>query len=332
MPLLRHIEAIPPARATGLLAEVYRQIDAEFSSAGPAVRMTSPAPELMAAGWALMREAQLVGEAPAVTKAIVALGVSLCNGVDYDVEGYLAILRALGAVETAEAIAAGGLPSDPEFAELLFWARSTGGFSPEPVPAEHAVEYQGTALFTHYVNRMVAAFLPAGLRPGGMRAEDPPAFEGAPVLRELTRSREPGTSLALISGNPTRQAPDWAGDTPIGAAFAGLSATAAQGSAFLSAEGRDRVSEVIAVHRGLITPGFDLGAVLDDLDDGDRAAARVAILAALAPHRLQDAEVAAWRATNPALSDHCTVFLVAYGAMAAVDHIAERVGAGEAVS
>ncbi len=51
------------------------------------------------------------------------------------------------------------------------------------------------------------------------------------------------------------------------------------------------------------------------------AGAELAILAGLAPQTITDEQVAAWRATDRRLSDHCTIFLLAYGAMTAVTHI-----------
>ncbi|MEV4575791.1 hypothetical protein AB0K16_21350 [Nonomuraea jabiensis] len=81
-------------------------------------------------------------------------------------------------------------------------------------------------------------------------------------------------------------------------------------------------AEVIAEHRGRRLPVGDwLDQPLAGLAPDERAGARVAILAGLAPHAITDEHVAAWRATDRRFSDHCTVFLLAYGAMTAVTHI-----------
>ncbi|MEV1178501.1 hypothetical protein AB0J09_59990, partial [Nonomuraea sp. NPDC049784] len=111
--LIRHITPVPPHRARGTLAEVYAQVNAEFSSIGPAVMMMSPSPEIMAAGWSLMREAQLAGEAPALEKTVVALGAAQANGLDYDIEAFLSVLRLLGQPQLADTIERGDPPSDP---------------------------------------------------------------------------------------------------------------------------------------------------------------------------------------------------------------------------
>ncbi|MEV0390392.1 DNA-binding protein [Nonomuraea sp. NPDC050643] len=326
--LIRHITPVAPQRARGLLAEVYTQVNTEFSSIGPAVMMMSPAPELMAAGWSLMREAQLAGQVPPLDKAVVALGVAQANGLEYDVQAFLAVLRLLGEPDLADAIERWDRPADDRLAALLSWAFSTGsvGGEPAPFPSEVAAEFLGTVLFTHFVNRVAAAMLPAGLTPGSMDPADEPPFEGAPVLRELRRDLRPGATLPLLDGLPSGEAPKWAAGVPIGTAYAALAATAAQGSGLLSPQAAAVSSAVIAAHRGRRpTAGDWLEEPLAGLPEQERAGARVAVLAGLAPEAVTDELVAAWRATDRRFSDHCTVYLLAYGAMAAVTHIASDI-------
>lgn len=323
--LVRHVTAIGPETADGVLAEVYRQVSEEFSTIGPAVRMMSPSPELTAAGWALMREAQLVGDAPLRGKAMVALGVAQSLDCRYDAEAWLAMLRIVGAGELADEVESGGNPSDPELAALIEWARAAGSARPTPVPADAdlAAQYIGTALFTHFIDRMSDSMLPGGLLPGSMRAEDEPAFDGAPVFAGLGSDHEPGRSLALLQANPVGEYPVWAGDSSIGRAYAVLAATAAQGAGLLSEPARTAVAAAIGAHRyrGLDEETGWIEEALAGLSTEDQAGARVAILAGLAPRRLTDDDVAGWRAVDGRFTDHCTVYLLAYGAMAAVGRI-----------
>ncbi|WP_433428100.1 hypothetical protein [Nonomuraea sp. CA-141351] len=324
--LIRHITPVSPHRARGTLAEVYAQVNAEFSSIGPAVMMMSPSPEIMAAGWSLMREAQLAGEAPALEKSIVALGAAQANGLDYDIEAFLSVLRLLGRPQLADTIERGDPPSDPGLAALLDWAASTGVAAREPLKppfsGEVAAEYLGTLLFTHFIDRVAAAMLPAGLTPGSMDPDDEPPFDGAPVLRPLDQDLRPGATLPLLDGLPTAEPPAWAAGRPIGTAYATLAATAAQGSGLLTPAAATAAAAVIAEHRGRRLPVGDwLDRPLSSLSQGERMGARIAILAALAPEAITDEHVTAWRATDHRLSDHCTVSLLAYGAMTAVTHI-----------
>ncbi|GAA3595550.1 carboxymuconolactone decarboxylase family protein [Nonomuraea rosea] len=324
--LIRHITPVSPDRAKGVVAEVYAQVNAEFSSIGPAVMMMSPVPELMAAGWSLMREAQLAGDVPVLDKVMVALGAAQANRLDYDVQAFLAVLRLLGRPELADDIEGGGAPADPHLAALLRWAASTGveGRDPgrPPFSGQAAAEYLGTALFTHFVDRAAAALLPAGLTPGTMDPDDEPPFDGAPVLRELGQDLSPGATLPLLDGLPSGPPPAWAAGSPIGAAYAALVATAAQGGGLLSDAAADVATQVIAGHRGRRTAAGDwLEEPLAALPEQERLGARLAILAGLAPEAITDEHVAAWRATDRRFSDHCTVYLLAFGAMAAVTAI-----------
>ncbi|MEV0616559.1 hypothetical protein AB0I81_24805 [Nonomuraea sp. NPDC050404] len=321
--LVRHITPVSPDRATGVVAEVYAQVNAEYSNIGPAVMMMSPSPELLAAGWSLMREAQLAGEVPALEKAVVTLGVAQVNEMDFEIQAFLGVLRLLGQKELADTVEGGGRPADPALAALLRWAVATGG---DPVAApfggDAVAEYVGTTLFRHFIDRMAAVMLPAGLTPGSMVAGDEPPFEGAPVLRDLDQDLRPGVTLPLLDGLPAGEEPGWAAGRPIGTAYAALVATAAQGAGLLSPAAAQVAAGTIAEHRGRRRPAGDwLEESLSPLAEHERAGAKVAILAGLAPEEATGELVAAWRATDRRFSDHCTVYLLAYGAMAAVTHI-----------
>lgn len=320
---VRHVIPVAPERASGLVARVYEQVNAEASSVGPAVQMTSPAPEILAAGWSLLREAQLVGAAPVLDKTLVALGVSQANRCHYDTLAWLGALRLLGRPDLADALDRGEPLADARLAALLDWARSTAtAGAPETLPGEPVAEYFGTALFSHFINRMVLAMLPAGLTPGSLNPADDPAFEGAPVFRPWQTDRAPGASLSLLAGLPEGRLPQWAEGAAAGRAYATLAAVAGQGAGLLTSAACDVVRAVISAHRGRRT--VDIGQLdepLSRLPEQDQIGARVAILAGLLPEALTDDEMAAWRATDRRHSDHCSVYLLAYGAMTAVGHI-----------
>ena len=73
----------PPkaSTATGLTAEVHRQLREDFLGPLPTFQALSAAPEVMAATWALMREALLAGDADRVEREVVASAVSRANAV-----------------------------------------------------------------------------------------------------------------------------------------------------------------------------------------------------------------------------------------------------------
>ncbi len=331
---IRHVTPVTPAAAHGLVAEVYAWAGAGSRSVDLTFHMLSPAPEVLAAGWALMWEAQLIGTASASNRALVALGVSRVNACGYAEAAHLATLRRLGHEDLADTIAQGGTPTDPQAAVLLDWARATGTAGGPPVPpGEPVVEYFGAALATHFFNRLTLAMLPPGVRPVEAGPVDR-AFEGsfgdAPSDPwEAFQDRGPGTSLSLLAGLPRDTAPpEWADATPVGAAYTTLMAVAERGGDLLTPTARELVSDVIEAYRGrrIGDSGELIEAALTELPKPEQAGARVAILAGLAPEALTDAQVAAWRATSQdttdrRLLDHRTVLLLAYGAMTAVAHI-----------
>ncbi len=87
------------------------------------------------------------------------------------------------------------------------------------------------------------------------------------------------------------------------------------GAGLLDADDQNLVEETLSdwdgAHPPLGLSGFP--------DRRERPGARLAPPAALAPHRITDEDVAAWR--RPEHTDHCLVHLVAYGAFMAVDRI-----------
>ncbi|MDF3145422.1 DNA-binding protein, partial [Streptomyces sp. T21Q-yed] len=124
-----------------------------------------------------------------------------------------------------------------------------------------------------------------------------------------------GISLALLDDVDPGEAPAWAGGTPVGLAYAALLRAAMRGAGLLDTDDHHLVEQTLqdwdGTHPPLTPDGFP--------DRRERPAARLALLAALAPYRITAEDVAAWR--RPEHTDHCLVHLVAYGAFVAVDRI-----------
>jgi AhpD family alkylhydroperoxidase len=281
------------------VADVYDHVNAEFSTIGPAVMMLSPAPELLAPGWALLRESLVAGTVPRWRKEIVTVTVSQVNECAYDIAGHLMFLRLAGGEATADALERG---SDIAESDLVTWARMGG---PPPFSPAEAPEYIGTALALHFVNRFVNVLINADLRPGSMRE---PAFDGGPVARAIHQDRTPGDSLKLLPSIPDSGIPEWAGDSPVGPAYTALRTAALQGRHLLPEEAQHTVEAAIAGRSP--EPATDPGT-------------RLAILAGLAPGRITETDIAAWRAGGP-FTDHCLLHLLAYGAMTAIGHIEQE--------
>jgi AhpD family alkylhydroperoxidase len=328
----RHVTPVPRRAATGLVAAAYARSAAELGAAfSPHL---SPAPELHAATWAALREAQLAGQAPRAGKEAVAAAVAVANSCPFCVDAHTALIHAAGAHRLADTIARGETPDDPGEAALVAWAKATRmPEAPElrtpPFPAELAAEYVGTVLVNHFINRMIDALRPGVVLPANpILARVGRRLAGLALARTVRRPRRPGQSLPLLADTAGTAPPVWAAHTPIGTAFAALRNAAQAGGVPLGAPTQAVIRARIAAWDGTHPPlaGDWLDEPLAATSTTNRPGARLALLAAAAPYRITDADVAAWRATHPADAD--LVRLLAFGAFTAVDRIEAAVTAG----
>ncbi|MGI8331723.1 carboxymuconolactone decarboxylase family protein [Actinomadura scrupuli] len=334
----RYVSPVTTERATGQVAGVYAQLAADFGLARMPLFMTlSPEPGVLAATWALLRESLLAGRAPRTGKEVVATGVSLANRCPFCVDAHTVLLHATGAHRLAETLARGQAPADPEQARLLAWATATRTpGAPElaapPFPDGLAPEYIGTALAFHFINRMASALLTDNLLPGNLqRSRLVRSLSGRTLGRAVRRRLPAGDSLPLLAGLPTGPAPAWAAGAPVGTAFAALRATATTGGALLGEPARATVLSTVTGWEGGAHPPLADGRLdrpLAALPAPDRPGARLALLTALAPYRITDADVTGWRGTGR--TDAELVRLLAFGALAAVER-AERAITGTPV-
>ncbi|MFF5250268.1 carboxymuconolactone decarboxylase family protein [Streptosporangium sp. NPDC000095] len=319
---------VTPEAATGRIAAVYGQATTDFGLARMPVLMTlSPVPGLLAATWALLRESLVAGPASRTGREVVALGVSMANRCPYCVAAHTTLLHATGDHRLAEDISRGDTPADPGHAALLGWATATrtpGAVGPEPAPfpAEHTAEYAGTALTFHFINRIASALLTDSMLPGRLQDSRLVRNLSGRVLARTVRRRLPaGESLPFLAEPPALPEPVWAAGTPVGTAFAALREAAGAGGALLGERARAAVLETVGAWDGEhpAMGGGWLDGPSADLTGSDLPGARLALLTALAPYRVTDADVAAWRVTHP--DDADLVRLIAYGAITAVEGV-----------
>ncbi|MBP2707810.1 carboxymuconolactone decarboxylase family protein [Microbispora sp. RL4-1S] len=331
---IRYISPVPRRTASGRVAEVYAQSVADFGQ--PAFMMLSPAPDLHAAAWAVLRESSLTGSAPRVDKEVVSVAVSHANRCRFCIDAHSILIHALGDHDLAEDLFHDRTPAEAGYAELVAWAKATrtpgaAQLPAPPFPAELAAEYIGTALLTHFINRMFSTLTDEQLLPGNLQRSRSVRRVGAMAYtRVVHRELNPGDSLPLLAGIPLGHSPAWAAGTPIATAFAALRGAAAAGGALLSGPGLDLLRTTVAQWDGTHqpSPGTWLPQRLAGLPGADRPATALALLAALAPHDITDADVTAWRASAH-VTDADLVRLLAYGAVVALDRIDETI-AGQA--
>ncbi|MFF1692596.1 carboxymuconolactone decarboxylase family protein [Streptomyces sp. NPDC058257] len=334
MATFRYTDPVLPKSATGRTAEAYAQMAGDFGIAEPAPLVAlSPAPELFTATWALLRESLLVGGddtfgsggTTRTDRELVALGVSLANRCPFCVSAHTVMLHATGDHRVAERVLRGERPEDPDQARLLAWARATRTpRAPElvrpPFPRAHAPAHIGTALSFHFINRVASSLITEDMLPGNaQRFRAVRSLGGRTLQKAVRRTVDPGDALSLL--DDPQPGPAWAAGTPIGSAYAALRAAAAMGAGLLDKADQALVQATVAAWDGAHPP-----LPWDALPDrASRPGARLALLAALAPYRITDEDVAAWK--KPPFSDHCLVHLIAYGAFTAVDRIESTLAA-----
>ncbi|MEV4107817.1 carboxymuconolactone decarboxylase family protein [Nonomuraea sp. NPDC049695] len=312
----RYVTPVEPQAATGRVARVYAQLADDFRMARMPVFLTlSPAPEVLAATWAMLRESLLAGGESRTAREVVALGVSMANRCPFCVAAHTTLLHATGDHRLAETIAAGGTPDDPRHAELLAWARSRRR-TPETGP-----EIVGTALTFHFVNRIASALLTENLLPANLQKSRLVRSVGGRAMSRAVRTRLPsGASLPLVADLPALPEPAWGAGTAVGAAYAALRAVARTGGELLGESARAAVTDAVAAWDGEHPPmgGAWLDGPLADVPAGERPGTRLALLVALAPYRVTDADVAAWRGSR---TDEDLVRLCAFAAASAMERM-----------
>lgn len=332
-----HIRQVTPTRikgATGLVGEVYAQVERDFGLLAPPVSLHSPSPEALACCWVILRETLVAsGLVSRAAKEAVATAVSLSNRCPYCVDVHGATMY--GLVQGSDAAAAQGdrLASivDPDLRRVATWARTSGErdaarSAPVPVPADQVAELVGVAVTFQYINRMVNIFLERSPLPpkvsAGARARIWPVV-GKVMAGTVRRHRPPGTSLPLL---PDARLPDdlsWAaGNRSVAGAYARTAAAIeAAGRRSVPDPVRALVVDELARWDGLPT-GISRGWVVDavaGLPTSDRPAGQLALLTAFASYQVDDGVIGEYRKTSP--DDRSLIELTAWASFAAARQV-----------
>ncbi len=337
---VRYVTAVPPAEARGLVAAVYTQAQQETRLVTPPLRAHSPAPEVLAACWMLVREPLVAGAVSRTVKEAVATAISTANTCPYCADMHSTSLYELAGETAAEAILAGDLDGidDARIRDLVRWAANTdkAGTDREvrvPMPAAERAELVGMAVAFHYLTRMVNVFLPNTLLPAGVRGATRRRLkQGISVaMRPALRTpAAPGRALPLLATAPATGDPGWAsGNATIAEAMT---------RAYAQFEVAGRRSLPEAARRITLAqldrwhgepPGISARwcePLLVGLDQPQRAAARLAVLVAVSSFQVDTEVVAEFRRWYPA--DETLVEAVAWASCAAARLIGQRQQAG----
>jgi AhpD family alkylhydroperoxidase len=307
---IRYIKPVQYRSATGLAAEVYQHMQADFTLA-PLVTLHTPAPAVMAGVWSLLRETLLTGRVDRAHKEVVAATVSQTNACPYCVDAHTMTLHATDAHDAASAILRGDYDSihDPQLRTLVQWALASRtsnaqGSLPPHLSSNDASEIIGTAVAFHYINRMVNVFLGEAFLP------TPSALKGvtgrlfaATAGKRMVRDLQQGHSLQFVPPAPLPDDLFWAAANPsVAGAFAGFAAVVEEAGAMaLSETVRALVNNAIQTWNG-----EDMGMsrrwvenTVIALPEEHRSAARLALLTALASYQVDSSVVEEFQSRYP---------------------------------
>jgi AhpD family alkylhydroperoxidase len=302
---IQHVAPVAAGRDGSLVDRVYRQVASDFGMLAPPVALHAPAPTMLAACWAMLRETTIaVGAASRIDKETVAASVSTTNRCPYCVDIHGATLAGLLRRR------AGADPRRP----------------PEEVadPAERHAELAGVAVTFQYLNRMVNVFLVDSPLPALPDRAAAVARSGAARLlaRFASMPVAPNAALQLLPAADTVPADlGWAAASPrietaMARAIAAVDAAAA-------GDVPPPVQRMIGEHLSGAAPqlpdavgiGDWLDAALRPLPQRDRAAGRLALLTALASYRVTGTVVTAAR--DAGYDDRALVTLCGWASLAA---------------
>ncbi|WP_414944971.1 carboxymuconolactone decarboxylase family protein [Amycolatopsis sp. cmx-11-32] len=291
---VRYVRPISFGRASGLVRDVYRQLERDFGMLAPPVALHSPSPTVLAATWTMLRESLVAaGETSRADREVVASLVSQANSCPYCVEVHGMALDSLGRSSVASAIAAGEAVPDPLDGALSAAARA---------------ELTAVAFTFHYLNRAVSVFL--GPSPLPSSVPDSARSRAKAVLGRFLRPVEdasPGLSLDLLPAGS--RVFSWAAGNPV-VEDAFSRAESAFASVGISPAVRNTVRRTLSTWDG-VPPGLSRSWV-DTVDD---PVTRLALVVAKAPYQVDDTLVA-----SAGLDDRELIELVGWASFVAAAH------------
>ena len=330
--MIKYVAAIPERSAQGLTARVYAQIKEDFGQVVEPFMLHSPSPRLLAAAWMAARESEVAGRVPRALKEVIAVTVSRGNACPYCVDAHAVMLHALGEHAAAHSLGYGDASSrlGERMQALAAWACATTQpgaaiLRNPPFSRAEAPEIIGTAVFYHYINRMVQVLLSETPLPSRQKLLKSIFSRIAGVLftRAAKLSKRPGASLKFLPEAALPPDLQWAqGSAAVAGAFARMAAVIADlAEKNIPARARQTIEERINAWQGAPPALGKLEMAMPGMDPDLQATAQLALSVALAPYRISPGMIYNFRAKQP--EDECLLAVLAWASFTA----ARRIGA-----
>lgn len=207
-----YISAIKPSKATDTVKEVYDQLKTEMGDVVEPISLHALLPDLLLGIWGILRETVVVEDhVKRSVKEAVGAAVSSVNDCPYCVDAHTIMILGLKDKVVANAIVKKdpNLITDDSVKEIVRWSFSSKDFDSSlvldpPFSREMAPEIIGTAVFFHYLNRMVTIFLGPTILPmnvsflkGVMKSMAAKMFSGV-----LSEDKKPGEIMNGMANSP----------------------------------------------------------------------------------------------------------------------------------
>jgi AhpD family alkylhydroperoxidase len=307
---VRYLKAPDYGRAEGLARAALDQMDRDFVI-GPPVTVHIANPELMTGMWSAARECLAAGQRNRARGEVIAAAISRLNECPYCFDIHTSMLHSFGSHEAAQAVLQGHDFPDAKTQAAADWARATlkpgsAILGAPPFAREEMAGIAGTAVCFHYLNRVANVFLEGSalmLNGQGWLKGQLVAISGGLLRRRLTSQQvEPGKFLTEVAGVLPNEF-SWAERDPnIGGGFLRFAnAAEAAGEESVAPEVRECVLEYVAGWRGEapeIGRGW-LEKTIAPVSERHRPAARLALLAAMAPSQVDESVILNFRSTRP---------------------------------
>lgn len=330
--MIKYVRPVDDSSAKGLVSEVYSQIKRDFGKVVEPFQLHSPLPRLLAGVWMACRETELVGSVPREIKEAVAATISTQNNCSYCVDAHTIMLKATGEHAIANAISHARFNqiSATRVRSIVQWALKTskpglGATSSLPFSRSEAPEIIGTAVFYHYINRMVTVLLGKTPLPSNISWLKGPLERIASMMfsSAVHRSKTIGESLKFLPPANLPEDLHWAKPNPIVAqAFARFAAIVDEvGKQALPLRVRERVTDCVDKWRGEAF-GISRSWVEDetrDFDEASKSAAQLTLMSALAPYQVDESLVLKFKQNFP--EDQRILGALTWGSFAAAKKI-----------
>jgi AhpD family alkylhydroperoxidase len=319
------LQVIAPSTASERIRAIYAQIKHDLMQVPEPFSIHSPAPEILAGVWGIFRESLVAGHVDRGLKEVIAATIAKINRCPWCVDAHSIALYATGRSNAVKALAAHDSALDPVTEKTIAWAlatRTPGSaillnppFSPQDLP-----EIVGTAITFHYLTKMVNALLDETFLP----SQD---WLHTPLKRALGVLFASRTKRATAVGETSHFLPDaalpadfaWALSSPaVAEAFAKIAHVMDDiDTAILPPEVRALVNEHITAWSGE-DPGLSrrwVDEAVGKLPSDFQPIAKLVLLAALAPHQIDERLINAYRSLDS--DDGNLIRVLSYGSFIA---------------